>query len=168
MHLLVIRHAIAEDRDIFAASGKDDGERPLTDFGRRRMKRNAQGLRRMAPHLDLVAASPLVRAQQTARIVADVYRLRAVETVEAMAPDRHPRDLLTWLARHPADATIAVVGHEPHVGMLVAWSVAGVAESSVAFKKGGAALLEFSRKPAAGAGVLQWLLTPAQLRALGE
>jgi phosphohistidine phosphatase len=168
MHLLVIRHAIAEDRDIFAASGKDDGERPLTDFGRRRMKRNAQGLHRVAPHLDLIAASPLVRAQQTARIVADAYRLRDVATVEAMLPDRHPRELLSWLSRQPADATIAVVGHEPQVGLLVAWSVGGVTEPSVAFKKGGAALLEFPRKPAAAKGILQWLLTPAQLRAMGE
>jgi phosphohistidine phosphatase len=168
MQLIVIRHAIAEERDIFAATGKDDGERPLTDFGRRRMTRNAEGLRRVAPHLDLIAASPLVRAQQTARIVAESYRVRQVETVEAMLPDRHPRELLTWLARQSADATIAVVGHEPHVGMLVAWSVAGVAEATVAFKKGGTALLEFTRKPAAGKGVLHWLLTPAQLRALGE
>jgi len=30
MQLLVIRHAIAEDRDVFAASGQSDAERPLT------------------------------------------------------------------------------------------------------------------------------------------
>lgn len=168
MQLLVIRHAIAEDREEFTARGADDAERPLTDFGRRRMKRNADGLRRVAPQLDVIAASPLTRAQQTARIVADEYKLRDVETAEAMHPDRHPRELLSWLARFPSDATVAVVGHEPHVGMLVAWCVGGVAEPTVAFKKGGVALIDFARKPAAAKGVLQWLLTPAQLRALGD
>ena len=37
MELLIIRHAIAEDRDEFAESGKSDDERPLTDAGSRRM-----------------------------------------------------------------------------------------------------------------------------------
>jgi phosphohistidine phosphatase SixA len=32
--LLVIRHAIAEDREVFAGTGKDDSLRPLTDRGR--------------------------------------------------------------------------------------------------------------------------------------
>ncbi|MCC6772375.1 MAG: phosphohistidine phosphatase SixA [Gemmatimonadaceae bacterium] len=168
MYLLVIRHAIAEDRDAFVATGADDDDRPLTAIGKRRMRRNAEGLRRAATHIELLAASPLVRAQQTARILADEFHLRDVETLDALRPDAHPRELLTWLGKQPADATVAVVGHEPHVGALVSWCVAGVVTAAVTFKKGGAALVEFDRKPAAGRGALHWLLTPGQLRALAE
>ena len=132
------------------------------------MRRGAAGLRRAATHVEQLVASPLVRARQTARILADEFRLRDVETLEELRPDRHPRELLAWLAKQPADATIAVVGHEPHVGALVSWCVAGVDTSGVSFKKGGAALIEFSRKPGAGKGTLLWLLTPSQLRALAE
>ncbi len=168
MYLLVIRHAIAEDRDEFARSGSNDDERPLTPFGRRRMRRNAAGLRRTASHIELLASSPLVRAQQTARIVADEFQLRDIETIEAMRPDRHPREVITWLAKISPDATIAVVGHEPHVGALVAWCVAGSDAQSVVFKKGGVALIEFDGKPAAGTGRLHWFVTPAQLRIMAE
>ncbi len=168
MFLLVIRHAIAEDRDAFARSGANDDERPLTALGTRRMRRNAKGLRRACPQVDVLAASPLVRAQQTARLVAEAYRVEALETIEALRPDAEPRALMAWLARQPSDATVAVVGHEPHVGRLVSWCLAGVDDSAVVFKKGGAALIEFAMKPAARKGRLHWLLTPAQLRALAD
>lgn len=168
MFLLVIRHAIAEERDDFARSGAHDDERPLTPFGRRRMRRNAQGLRRIVPRLDVLAASPLRRAQQTADVVAAAYRIDAIQTVEALRPDAHPRALLAWLATQPPDATVAVVGHEPHVGRLVSWCLSGLDDSAVVFKKGGAALVEFTMKPAARKGLLHWHVTPAQLRAMGE
>ncbi|MDH3366486.1 MAG: histidine phosphatase family protein, partial [Gemmatimonadota bacterium] len=69
MQLLVVRHAIAEDRDIFAAAGREDDERPLTEEGTRRMAAGAVGLVRVVPRLDAVASSPLVRAVQTAEII---------------------------------------------------------------------------------------------------
>ena len=49
MRLLFIRHAIAEDRDEWAKSGRPDAERPLTDRGRERMRRAARGLTRLLP-----------------------------------------------------------------------------------------------------------------------
>ena len=168
MQLLIIRHAIAEDRGDFAASGEPDEDRPLTAFGKRRMRRNAEGLRRLAPHLDVLAASPLLRAQQTGRILADEYHTSEIETLEALKPGRKPRELLSWLTRQSQDSVVAVVGHEPHLGTLLTWLVAGVDDSRVTLKKGGVAMLEFSERPAAGRGMLQWLLTPAQLRIIAE
>ena len=49
MKLLLIRHAIAEEREDFARTGKDDRLRPLTDEGRKKMKQAARGLRKIAP-----------------------------------------------------------------------------------------------------------------------
>lgn len=168
MQLLIIRHAIAEEREDFAKKGEGDDDRPLTAFGKRRMQRNAQGLRRIASHIEVLAASPLVRAQQTARIVAEEYRIRDIQTVDALRPDRRSRELITWLSKQDADATIAVVGHEPHLGTLITWCVSGVERPGLTLKKGGVALVEFEGKPGPGKGALGWLLTPAQLRALGE
>ena len=53
MKLLVIRHAIAEDRDEFAYTGRPDAERPLTKQGRERMRRAAAGLAAEAPRIDV-------------------------------------------------------------------------------------------------------------------
>jgi phosphohistidine phosphatase len=168
MDLLVLRHAIAEDREAFAESGKDDAQRPLTDYGRRRMRKNVRGLRRVAPAPAVIAASPLRRAQDTARIVADAFGIEKVETVDALSPDRKSRDLLAWLSRQEADSVVAVVGHEPHLGTLITWLVGGRESPNAELKKGGACLLRLGDRPAAGTAVLQWLVTPAQLRAIAD
>lgn len=166
MQLIVIRHGIAEEQERFAATGKPDDLRPLTDEGRRKMTRGAAGLRAIAPRVDSIAASPLVRAQETARIVAAGYGLAAVETSNALRPDTAFTLFVSWLAAQSEDRVVAVVGHEPHLGALVTWLMTGLEESRVAFKKGGACLLEFEERPRRGGGRLLWALTPGQLRDL--
>jgi len=167
MQLLIIRHGIAEDAEAFAAKGKDDSLRPLTKAGKRKMKEAAAGLRELVDSIDIIAASPLVRAQQTAKIVAGTYGDLAVATVDALSPGSDPSDLLEWIGEHASAEVIAVVGHEPHLGMLVTWLMTEARESRVAMSKGGAALLDFSARVEAHRGTLEWLLTGSQLRRIG-
>ena len=82
MQVLVVRHAIAEQREEFARTGKDDSQRPLTHDGRRKMRRGAVGLRAVVPAIDVLATSPLLRAVQTAEILAAVYNGRNMVTVK--------------------------------------------------------------------------------------
>jgi phosphohistidine phosphatase len=168
MHLLVIRHAIAEDRDEFASSGRDDSERPLTDEGREKMRRAVQGLRRVAARIDLLASSPYARARQTAELVAEGYGITDIKTVDALVPDGTLQQLQSWLQRKSTARVVAIVGHEPQLGELVTWLMSGLRESRVEMKKGGAALLEFEGQPGPGVGRLQWLLSPSALRDLGK
>jgi phosphohistidine phosphatase len=166
VQLLVIRHAIAEDRDTFASSGRDDSERPLTREGREKMRRAAAGLRRAVPTIDLLAASPYTRAMQTAELVAEAYGIGDIKKVDALVPDVPLQRFLVWIERRSATKVVAIVGHEPHLGELVTWLMSGLPESRVQMKKGGACLLEFEGQPGAGVGVLQWLMTSGQLRDL--
>ena len=76
MYLLVIRHAAAMEKEQFARTGRSDDERPLTPAGKKEMARVARGLRRLVPKLDALAPSPLVRARDTAAIVARAYRMK--------------------------------------------------------------------------------------------
>ena len=169
MRLLVIRHGIAGEREAWAARGKPDAERPLTGEGRQKMRRGARGLRLLVPEIDVLASSPLVRATQTAEIVSAAYRgSLPIETVEELSPERRPDELLGWLRSQQAGATVAVVGHEPHLGFLVGWLLTGRNDSFVDFKKGGAVLLDFDDPPVGGNAVLTWALTPRHLRWLGE
>ena len=168
MQLLVVRHAIAEDRDAFASSGRDDSERPLTAAGRDKMRRVVAGLRRVVPKIDLLASSPYLRALQTAEVVAEAYGIDDVKKVDALVPEAPLQRFLVWLERKASADVVAVVGHEPHLGELVTWLMSGMPESRVEMKKGGACLLEFQGQPGAGVGVLQWLLTPGQLRDVGR
>ncbi|HEX2643606.1 MAG TPA: histidine phosphatase family protein [Thermoanaerobaculia bacterium] len=167
MQLLMIRHAIAEEREDFAKTGKDDHLRPLTDEGRKKMKQAAKGLKTLVPEIDLLATSPLTRAAQTGAIVDSIYGgLREVE-VEELSPDTTPVCFLSWLRQQKGCQTVAVVGHEPSISLLLSWLLTGNERRLFAFRKGGACLLEFEGEVAAGTATLLWALTPAQLRELG-
>jgi phosphohistidine phosphatase len=165
MQLLVVRHGIAMEREEFAPRGVDDDLRPLTEEGRRKMAEGAKGLRRLVESLDVLAASPLVRAQQTAAIVAEEYGGLRVTTTPSLRPESAPREFLHWLKTQHGDA-IAVVGHEPHLGMLATWLMTGATESRLPLRKGGACLLELQSVPREGTAMLQWALTSSQLRRL--
>ena len=174
MNLLVIRHAIAEDKERFAESGRSDDLRPLTEEGRAKMRRGAEGIRLASPRVTVLASSPLVRARETAEIVAPALKVSRVELVDALRPDRPYDELLAWLGKRVSpnddadDAAVAIVGHEPHLSGLVTWLMTGEKDSRIELKKGGGCLLRFEGAPAAGEATLRWLLTPSQLRDLGS
>ena len=167
MQLLVIRHAIAMEREEYAKTGRPDSDRPLTDTGRRRMRKNARGLQRISPRPDLIATSPWLRAADTARVIVETLGVERMETIDAMIPDRPFSELAAWLNERGDVPTIAVVGHEPHLGELVSWLL-GSRGSNVEFKKGAACLLRIDGKVDAGCAILQWHIQPAQLRSLAD
>ncbi len=168
MELLVIRHADAGDAAAFARGGRPDDERPLSPEGRKKMHQAARGLREIAPDIAVLAASPLVRARQTADIVAEEYGGLGIETVPALRPMQAPAALVEWLARREPDGLVAVVGHEPHLSTTVGWLLAGEARGLLDLKKGAACLLSTDGRWGPGAAILRWSLTPGQLRALGD
>jgi phosphohistidine phosphatase len=167
MKLLLIRHAIAEEREEFAKTGKDDQLRPLTDEGRKKMKQVARGLQQIVPEIDLLATSPLTRAAQTGAIVDTVYGgLKEVE-IEELSPESTPNDFLRWLRKQKA-ACVAAVGHEPSISLILSWLLTGSERRIFAFRKGSACLLDFPDEVGAGTATLVWALTPAQLRELAD
>ncbi len=167
MQLLLIRHAIAEEEEDFARTGKDDRLRPLTDEGRKKMKQAARGLKGLVPEIDLLATSPLTRAAQTGAILDSVYGgLKEVE-IQELSPETTPEDFLLWLRKQKKDV-VAAVGHEPSISLILSWLLTGNERRIFAFRKGGACLLEFPDEPAAGTATLVWALTPAQLRGLSD
>ncbi len=167
MQLLLIRHAIAEDRFEFARSGQSDYYRPLTDRGRARMAKGAAGLRTLVPDIDVLAASPLTRAVQTAEIVAEAYGGLRLEHSDDLATG-DGQAFLEWLGECGADDVVAAVGHEPHMSDWAAWLLTGAWHDFAIVKKGSAMLLEFPGPLKPGTASLLWFLAPAQLRRLGE
>jgi phosphohistidine phosphatase len=158
--LLIIRHADAADREAFALKGKPDSQRPLTREGVRKMREVARGLKRIAAPVDLLVSSPLIRARQTADIVAKAFgKVRRARCVE-LAPDAPPESTAAWL-RARREGTIAIVGHEPHLSLLIAHYCA-VEAPFTSLKKGGACMIEIRGRVAS----LEWLMQPGQLREL--
>jgi len=163
MHLLVVRHARAEDRGTFAATGQADSKRPLTGKGIRRMKKAGRGLRSLVPSIDLLVSSPLRRAVETARIIADVYDgIRCIERDE-LAPGAAPEQLIDWLAAQREHGTACIVGHEPDLGELLTVLLADQSEQPAKLKKGSASLVRFEGALAASGGTLQWYRSAGEL-----
>jgi phosphohistidine phosphatase len=166
MRLYLVRHA-----ETFEPSAKrwpDDRLRPLTPEGMRAFRKAASGIAHIAGTVDCVLASPLLRARQTAEILAEVADWpRAVQATE-LAPDEAAERALA-AARERDVARLAIVGHEPNLKDLISLSLAGhAAELDCRFEKGAAACLKFSSAVRAGAARLEWLIRPETLCDLGK
>jgi phosphohistidine phosphatase len=163
MKLLVIRHAVAMDQEAFARTEQSDDLRPLSAEGTREMEQVAKGLRAEIKTLDLLATSPLVRARQTADIVADAYGIGPAEITDLLVPGASLEEFEESCASSEERKVVAIVGHEPHLSCLVTWLMTGRSQSRIRLRKGGACLLEFESQVRRDSGTLNWLLTPRQL-----
>jgi phosphohistidine phosphatase len=160
--LYVIRHGLAEER---GDAWPDDGKRPLTDEGMSRMRKSARGLARIGVTIDIVLTSPLVRARQTAELVAGGLDPRpSLVNVDSLAPDGSYAAVLADLEKHARRSRIALVGHEPMLGELAARLIGS--RHAIEFKKGAVCRIDIDDLPPAGPGDLRWMLTPKILRAL--
>jgi len=168
MDLLIVRHGIAEDKEVFANTGKTDDERPLTDKGRKKMKRAARGLCTIAPEIGLLVTSPLARARETAAIVAAAYDIDDVAVEDVLRPESSFDAFVDWLRPRSGRSPVCIVGHEPHLSGLATWLLSGGNESRLELGKGGACLLSFDGTAKRGGATLCWLLTSKQLDAIGD
>jgi len=163
MELLIVRHAIAFEAD--ARRWPDDGERPLSPRGVARARKAAAGLKQLVRAPGRLLVSPLVRARQTAAILTEVAGWPRATLRPELAPGGSPEALLDVLRRMP-ETRIAVVGHEPGLGRLLAVSLPGSAgPQGFRFRKMGAALLTFRGAARAGGARLEWLVPAKVLRA---
>jgi phosphohistidine phosphatase len=112
----LMRHGAAAPAD-----DGDDSRRELTPEGARAVEKLAAELARERERPDRVFASPLVRAQQTARIVSRALGLSIpVEELIELEPDRDPAAVLqTLVALGIAAGHVLLVGHQPQFGRLV-------------------------------------------------
>lgn len=156
MKIFFLRHGIAQD----AVGGLSDRDRALTDEGREQMQRSARGMQRLGVKPDVILSSPLIRARQTAEIVAEALGSR-LEIVGELQPGCLLEDLQRALRHHHAD-TVMVVGHQPDLAAMAARLI-NADERGILLKKGGMIRVEIDGKPQAGRGRLFALFTPKML-----
>jgi len=163
MELLLVRHAIAFERD--PRRWRDDGERPLSPRGIARARKAATGLKRLVARPTRLLSSPLLRTRQTAAVLTQYAGWPRAQNASLLAPGTPPEELLARLARERGPR-IALVGHEPDLSELLAACLGASAAGAFAFRKMGVALVRFRGPVHAGRGQLLWLLPPRLLRAV--
>lgn len=163
LELYLVRHAIAAER---GPKYPDDRLRPLTPDGTKKFKASVPGLVDLGVVIDFVLTSPLVRARETAQLLASGLKPKpGISEVEALSPGGRHQAIIEAIKTHSKrNRRLALVGHEPDLGELAARLLG--ARGLVEFKKGGVCLIEVDGATPGGPGTLRWMLPPKALRAL--
>jgi phosphohistidine phosphatase len=163
MQLYVVRHGIAEE----ATPDRADTERPLTDQGRRRLRRVIRGLRALDVRIDRIVTSSKLRARQTADALDALCDAEPTST-ELLSRSPTP-ELVALLADAGAAGArrIAVVGHEPWLGELVALLAFGETRFAAALELKKASVTWLDGDAAPGAMTIRAILPPKVLRSVG-
>jgi|SRR5262245_7620256 len=162
--LYLVRHAIAAER---GDDWPDDSKRPLTERGISRFKESVGGLKELDGIIDEIFTSPLVRARQTADLLAAGAGGRPnVKLLDALAPGTPPATVMAQLAKAAKSRRIALVGHEPDLGELAAFVIG--ARRPMPFKKGGICRIDVAGLTSKAVGTLVWFVTPKILRKLAS
>jgi phosphohistidine phosphatase len=157
MELYLLRHAHAGDP---AAWDGPDDRRPLSDKGVRQAERLGRFLADIGFETDAIITSPMVRATQTAQVVAE--RLGKPVSEDARLAGGVTLGTLEAVFRAAGDPQRAmIVGHDPDFSELVALLCDG---ARVPMKKGALARIDVDGPLVPGAGLLRWLVPPDLLR----
>lgn len=158
-----MRHGPAAER----ASTGADFDRPLTSAGVEQTSAAARGLKRLGVKRVAILSSPLVRARQTAELVAaELPPGEPPEIVDALASGAAPGEILK--AIRGRDGDLLLVGHDPDFSALVTYLLSGATQPFIDFAKSGVLALDFHGGPESGSGELLWYLRRKHLALLGS
>lgn len=157
MQLLMIRHSYAAEPGSVPGG---DFERPLTERGQQVFTKMSRWLAERGLTPDRILHSPLVRARQTAAILAEVCG-------QELSPDnaRHwigsglPLMNLLEELNSTLTESVAIIGHEPRMSSCTSALVAG---GKLHFSPATIACVQFHGSIREGQGVLEWMLSPKQ------
>jgi phosphohistidine phosphatase len=163
MEIYFLRHASAGEPKLTRAK---DEQRPLDDLGIEQCHIVGRALAALKLELDAIVSSPLLRARQTAEIVAgEIKQANKLVTDDALRPEASYQQFEQLLARHQDKQVIMVVGHNPSQTEFLNELLHGDPAEAIELKKGAVARVDKERnKPA----VLKWLMPPKLVRAVQQ
>ena len=156
MRCYFLRHGLAVDAGEWSGA---DFDRPLTRQGRERMTLAAKAIAGLGLRVDVILTSPLVRAKQTATIVAKRLKLEDHLVEDArLGGGFGMSSVAEILAEQRTADAIMLVGHETGMSRTAGELVGG---ANLDFKPGSLACVDVP-DPASMQGTLLWLV-PAKI-----
>ena len=157
MKLIIVRHAAAIER----TADVPEEQRYLTPEGRAYFRKTARTMLKRGVEPSLILTSPLVRAVQTADILAEALSyIGSVVVTDELSPGFDPEALRRLLKTYQQVDELVIVGHEPDLSGVVSSLLSLQGEFN--FKKGSAFRLTIDTaftKPAA----FKWLAVGKKL-----
>ena len=163
MQLYVVEHGIAVE----GGEGIADEWRPLTDKGRRRFQKTARAFGKLGRRLDLILTSPLVRAVQTAEILAGETEPGEVAVLAELDPKFDVEAVRNAIASRAGKAeAVAIVGHEPQLSSVLA-ALTGVSQAEIDLENGTIVRVDVSTLTDGASADPRWWLKPKGTRKKG-
>ncbi len=160
MDLLILRHGEAGKR----SPSPGDSKRTLTAEGRQEIADLSNGIKSLEIKLDGILTSPLLRAKQTAEIVAKSLKYKgAIEELDSLKPEGSKLEFYSVLSKLKQDSMILVVGHEPYLSEMIGEAISQ-SGCRINLKKAGLARIKVISTLPKIKGELRWLLTPKHLK----
>ncbi len=156
--LFLMRHGIADEE---APEVKDQG---LTSKGRKKVEKAVQGMATLGVAYDVLLTSPILRAQETAALVAEQLGGEPV-TIDALDEMAPPIDALKAIRPYLADGqAVFVVSHEPVISGVMGLLFTGDAQGlPIRVKRAGLAAMHV---PKSGTAALHGFYPARALRKL--
>jgi len=159
MFIYFLRHASAGTKKF--PTTEQDEKRPLDAKGIAQSKRVGKLLSALDVEPEAFISSPLVRAVQTAELVAAQMRPEPSITLDdALRPEASYEQFQDLLQHYAKRKSIIVTGHNPNESEFLSYLISGgTTKNAVELKKGAVAKVEYK----AGHGTLHWCITPKVL-----
>lgn len=152
MKLILVRHAAAIER----SPGMRDEMRYLTSEGRAFFRKTARTMLKNGADPSLILTSPLLRAVQTAEILAETLSyVGPLLVVDDLAPGFNMEGLRKLMEDFQASEEVVLVGHEPDMSSLMTELLS--LSDGFNFKKGSAVCMKLSSKHLPQPTVFKWL-----------
>ena len=112
---------------------------------------------------DLVLSSPLVRARETAEIIADALGVAVGVTLsDQLAPDGSPAGVLDEILSHGRPRHVVIAGHMPGVSQFGGYLIHHDPDAGFGFQTGAVARIELPDDALLpGTGRLRWMIPPS-------
>ncbi len=160
IRLYLVRHGIAAEPADFLGP---DESRPLTAKGRRRLHRAGRAFARLGESIDLLVSSPLVRAVQSAEILACALRVDVVAIADELRPAQSPETILRAIAGRVHDGQgVMLVSHDPLISRLLSHvaDLTPVESARIVFRKGSIVRVDVGALPTARPAQARWWMRP--------
>lgn len=160
MKLYFLRHATAQD------IAWSDAARELTATGQEEARRTGRALASLGALPGHVFSSPLIRARQTAEIVAgELGVTSSVELLDKLKNSASTATLLRVLATRFLSGDVLLVGHMPSLAEHAAALIGESDTDSLSLDRAGVVCVE-AASLRSGAGRLVWRRSHSQLQSM--
>lgn len=116
-HLYLLRHGKASKKEKYS-----DTDRPLAKRGRKDVKKLKKILREMELQPDLILCSPALRTRETLERILDVFDGTEIVFTDMLYNAKADEIIHILHQLSPEKTEVLLVGHNPSLSQLVAWS----------------------------------------------